>query len=163
MPEALIKWNASYDLGVDEIDGQHRSLIDLLNRVWEGIVFRVDRNDVLMVLDELERYTVDHFTKEELYMWEINYPGFNDHTKVHRQFIARIAAEKEVVIKGGHLTLNLVAFLKDWLINHILVQDKAYVEYALRKPAMVSEQIDTPNEDELIDDSLMQRFFKRVL
>jgi len=163
MPDALIKWSASYDLGVEEIDIQHRSLVDLLNQVWEGIVYRADRSEVLRVLDELERYTVDHFTEEELYMWEINYPGFNDHTKLHRVFIARIEAEKQVVIQGGDLSLNLVHFLKDWLINHILVQDKAYAEYAQRKPALASEQIDAQDNNEIVGDSLVRRIFKRVL
>lgn len=162
MTEPLVKWNASYDIGVDEIDGQHRSLVDLLNQVWEGIVRRVDRTRMLKVLDELERYTVAHFTAEELYMWEINFPGFNSHTRMHREFIARIDAEKQAVIAGGDLSLDLLHFLRDWLINHILVQDKAYADYArLASSTDAVGRASQEAEEEAREESLLKRIFRR--
>ena len=156
-----MKWNESFGIGIEEIDSQHQVLISLLNQVWEGIVRRIDSTQTLKLLDELERYTVTHFTAEELYMWEINFPDFNEHTRMHRQFVARIATEKQAVISGGYLSLGFVHFLRDWLINHILVQDKAYADYAKLASSADVEGVSQEADETVREDSLLKRIFKR--
>jgi hemerythrin len=77
-------------------------------------------------LEELERYTVTHFTAEESFMRTHNYSGFDAHKTQHDGFISRLRQEREAVEAGATLSLDMINFLKDWLINHILVQDKTY-------------------------------------
>ena len=161
MTEPLVKWDASYDLGVEVIDLQHRRLIDLLNQVWEGIVQRADLDQTLNILEELEEYTVEHFTAEELYMWEINYPGFNAHTRMHREFVARIATEKQAVMNGGQLSLNLLHFLRDWLIKHIIVQDRSYADYARRLQENLTNVNSTDVAEDIAKKSLLHKIFGR--
>ena len=42
MAEALIKWSDTYNLGLKEVDEQHKSLLDLINKIWQSII---DRNE----------------------------------------------------------------------------------------------------------------------
>ena len=42
MAADLIRWRAQYNLGLDEIDAQHQSLLELINKAWRAIVRRSD-------------------------------------------------------------------------------------------------------------------------
>ena len=75
MAADLIRWRAQYNLGLDEIDAQHQSLLELINKAWRAIVRRSDPSVVLAVIDELERYTLAHFTAEETFMRVTGYPA----------------------------------------------------------------------------------------
>lgn len=143
---ALVTWSDDFALGMQEIDEQHRVLIELINRVWVAVVKRVDRAEALPILEELERYTITHFTAEEVFMREIAYSGFREHKIEHDTFVSRIAAEKAKIAGGQPVALELVHFLKDWLINHILVGDKAYADQYRKQSS-----------------GILGRFFKRLL
>ena len=135
MAEDLLSWKSQYNLGLDEIDAQHKSLLDLINKAWLAIVQRSDQSVVLAVIEELERYTLAHFAAEETFMRVTEYPGFAEHKREHGSFIARIAKEKQRAIATGSLSLDLMYYLRDWLIDHILMSDKAYVDNTKRVKA----------------------------
>jgi hemerythrin-like metal-binding protein len=144
---SLVTWSDEFNLGMDEIDAQHRVLIDLINDVWVAVVKKPDRDEALRVLEELEKYTITHFTAEEIFMREIGYQNFDQHKEEHTKFVARVAEEKAKVVAGGPVTLGIIHFLKDWLINHILVADKEYaLEYKKRSEPT----------------SVLGKFFKRL-
>lgn len=145
MAMELVKWNHNYELGLNEIDDQHKSLFHIINKTWDAIILPADRSVVLKLLEELEIYTLAHFADEETFMRVTNYPGFDAHKLAHQNFVTRIAKEKAGVINGAHLTLDLMHFLKDWLIDHILVSDKSYAEFTRRSAKK----------------SMIGRFFKR--
>ena len=63
-------------------------------------------------------------------MQEIKYPKFNAHKKMHDQFSQRIAEEKTRVLEGSGFSLDIVFFLKEWLVKHILVSDKDYAHFS---------------------------------
>jgi len=129
MAADLIFWKTQYHLGLDEIDAQHRSLLELINKAWRAIVRRSDQSVVFALIEELEKYTLAHFAAEESFMRVTGYPGFDDHKKAHNFFIARIAEERLRATKTGALSLDLMHFLRDWLIDHIVVSDKAYIDF----------------------------------
>lgn len=143
---ALIAWSEEFALGMHEIDEQHRVLIDLINQVWGAVVRRVDHLEALRIVNELEQYTITHFLAEEVFMREIGYPQFADHKSEHDKFVSRVAEEKAKIAAGQPVALGIVHFLKDWLINHILVADKAYAEQHRKQSS-----------------GLLGRFFKRLL
>ena len=62
MTQHLIDWNSAYSIGLDEIDDQHRVLFDIINGMWASVINREKGAPLLDALDELERYTVTHFT-----------------------------------------------------------------------------------------------------
>lgn len=158
---ALVTWRSEYNLGVEEIDNQHRSLVDLVNQVWESIVFQAEWSKVLELVLRLEQYTVAHFAAEEAYMQAIAYPDLEAHKKIHQQFIARIDAEKQAALKNGRLTLGLVEFLRQWLLDHILGHDKEATEFAKKAQlTRAKEQIGSSSQGEE-PESLLKSIFKR--
>jgi len=126
--DTMIAWNDDFALGLPEIDDQHKTLFDIMNRLWSAIVTRASTEQMLSILGDLEQYTQSHFTAEETFMRVINYPDFDKHKKAHVGFIQRLAAEKKAVAEGKHFSLDLLNFLKDWLVSHIQVMDRAYAE-----------------------------------
>jgi hemerythrin len=148
MAEPLIKWSDTYDLGLEEIDEQHRSLLDLINKIWQAIVDRSDKSVVFGLLEELEKYTLAHFVAEETFMRVTDYPGFPEHKVEHQKFVARIAVEKKRALLGESLSLDLMHFLRDWLVDHILVSDREYANFI--EKAKTKER------------SLLGRFFSRL-
>lgn len=126
MTAKLIAWEDNYSIGMNEIDEQHQVLFDIINHLWEEVISRDRGAKVLSTLEELERYTVTHFTAEETFMRTHDYSGFEAHKKQHDGFIGRLRKEREAVEAGAPVSLDMINFLKDWLINHILVQDKTY-------------------------------------
>lgn len=125
----VVQWLDSYCIGLPEIDDQHQTLVDLINDLWAAIAANAPIEDSAKILGRLEQYTIAHFAAEETMMRMINYPDFENHQRAHRHFVERLQAEKARHQKGEKLSLDILHFLKDWLVNHILVNDKAYAAY----------------------------------
>ena len=127
---AIVTWNDAYSVGMLEIDEQHKALFETINRLWTVLVSgKGDNVEVLRLIGELERYTVAHFTAEEAFMTQAGYPDLAAHKVLHKNFVQRIADERQGVVQGKSLSLDLLHFLKDWLVDHILVQDQQYAAY----------------------------------
>jgi hemerythrin len=132
--ENVVQWDDSYKLGVEQIDEQHRVLFDIMNHLWSAIVRRASKDEMVQIVNELEHYTVSHFTAEEAFMQSANYSGFGEHKKLHDQFVMRIREAKAEVQQGKQISLDLLHFLRDWLVSHIMVKDRAYAnEYEQTK------------------------------
>lgn len=125
---SVVAWSNAYALGLEEIDDQHKALFDLINKLWEHLVARSPQAKVLATLEQLEHYTLSHFTAEETFMRVTGYAGFEPHKAAHAKFVARIAQEKAAIKAGQDLSFDVLTFLKDWLVDHILVADKAYAD-----------------------------------
>lgn len=127
--EELVQWTDDFGVGIAEIDEQHRGLIALINRVYAAVLEKADSAEVEDIVHALEHYTVRHFADEERYMIHARYPKFGLHKAVHDQFIERVAAEKDKLKAGFPLDIDIVHFLRDWLVNHILRMDKEFGVY----------------------------------
>lgn len=130
---ALVGWKDEFSIGLPEIDEQHQALFELINRLWTAIVRQAGTDEILKIVMDLERYTLSHFTAEETFMRVAAYPDFQQHKKEHEDFVARVARERQAVTSGKSISLDLIRFLKDWLINHILVADRKYADFHARK------------------------------
>lgn len=149
MATTLVTWNDGYALGMAEIDEQHRTLFEIMNKMWRAIVHNEKQSTMVEILHSLELYTVQHFTEEEIFMRSFDYPDFDKHILLHQHFIRKIADEKARVAKGEKPSLDLLHFLRDWLMNHILAQDKHYADYFKQQQQHASKP------------SLLGRFFKK--
>lgn len=125
----LVGWQDEFSVGIDGVDAQHRLLLDLINRLWDATVCGAPAVDLLRLIDDLERYTGYHFADEEDAMHAAGYPGLAAHCRAHQSFVRRVAGERQRVCRDGYVTLDLVRFLQDWLIQHIAVQDKHYAAF----------------------------------
>lgn len=126
----LIEWSDALSVGMDEIDNQHKTLVELLNRFHKAVIMGHDLVVIDEVLDELIKYTQIHFSLEERLMRNCNYPDYANHKKRHEQFLEQVVAFRSRVAQDDEtVTKELWSFLRLWLTQHIQGSDKQYVPY----------------------------------
>lgn len=127
---AGLSWSDSFSVGVNEIDAQHKKLIDLLNKLSDAM--RAGKgNDVLGgILNELISYTQTHFKTEERYFKQYNYPDTQAHVAEHNAFVKKVSEFKEGFDAGKlAVSIDVMKFLGDWLVKHIKGSDQKYAPY----------------------------------
>ncbi|MCL2558536.1 MAG: bacteriohemerythrin [Treponema sp.] len=130
MKQKFIEWADSLTVGVEEIDEQHKGLIDVTNNLYEayqdGAVIERFRETLQIALD----YVTNHFSTEEKIMREIRYPEYEIHCKEHDLFVAEVT--KGAASIAGNLSdtaEEFMLFLKRWIAEHITRTDKRIGEY----------------------------------
>lgn len=133
---ALMEWNDSLLVGVQEVDRQHRHLVDILNRVHSAMQAGSPQRDMMRVMQDLVSYTKYHFDTEERSMRNADYPELAEHQQKHRAMVARVEAFSAEMMSGkATVTMRLMMFLKDWLARHILETDRRFGEYVAKRQA----------------------------
>lgn len=118
-----------YLTGIALIDKEHKELFRIIGEVQHAISdeFLYDKYDeIVRLLEELKDYTKFHFQDEELYMESIHYDGLEAQKRAHDAFVTRLEEmDLEHIDENQQETLEeLLEFLTQWLVNHILNSDK---------------------------------------
>ncbi|WP_165873523.1 bacteriohemerythrin [Parasulfuritortus cantonensis] len=144
MPELveIFPWNENFSCGIQEIDDQHRKLVDLLNILVGHIAFQSEAPTLNKVFDELKAYTAYHFSTEES-IWHRHFSGDpweEWHKKAHEDFIAKVLdiKAKESEESSDEVIEEIVTFLTHWLAMHIIESDKRMAKVVLALPSGVS-------------------------
>jgi hemerythrin-like metal-binding protein len=119
-------------LAVDDgaIDHQHRQLIDAINAFHDAVLAGTAGERLGDTLSFLGLYGDLHFRDEERLMEDAAYPKLELHRRQHRLFLDQVAAFRAQIEAGGAAVAHDMArFLGSWLVNHIMVSDKAYAAY----------------------------------
>ena len=120
-----IDWSEKYSVGTKLIDDQHKTLISLVNELHEAMSIGKGKQVLSKVLQNLIDYTVSHFSTEEKYMIKFNYQWYLPHKSEHRKFVEQVSAFQKGYNDGKTaLSIEIMSFLKEWLVKHILNTDK---------------------------------------
>ena len=123
---ALMIWGPMFEVGVHEIDTQHRQLFNLANELAEAIMQRREQDILIRILAELTRYTQTHFTTEEQLMTRHQYPGAEAHRRQHQELVHQVEQLRLAVQEGQPDAADKVLKLfTGWLAEHIMHIDKA--------------------------------------
>jgi hemerythrin len=126
----LIEWTQKLSVSIEEIDKQHKQLVNLINLLYDSMKVGKGRDVLGKVLNELADYTVYHFDTEEKMLMEYMYPSYTMHKREHDNLTKQVTDIKTKFDLGDAvLTVELMIFLKDWLNNHILQADKKYSDF----------------------------------
>lgn len=120
-------WNDSYSVKVQRLDDEHKKLFAIINDLHEGMKAGRGKDVLQGVLDQLLRYTEQHFRDEEILLRQANYPELNAHVVLHQQFVNRIKAfSKEFQAGAAAISVDVLEFLRSWLAQHIMGTDHEY-------------------------------------
>ena len=123
----IITWEKKFSVENNTIDTQHKKLIDLINQLFDSMREGKSKDILENLLKALVDYTVYHFDEEEKMMKAVNYANYEPHIKIHETFVAKIKEfQQEYADGNSYISLEVINFLKDWILNHILVQDQQY-------------------------------------
>ncbi len=122
-----LEWDDKYSVGVELIDEQHKAMFTTINLLIDTINTGPEKEKIGEIIGNLVAYKKFHFETEEKYFKEFNYENAEEHIAKHREFTAKL---EEIQAKCGDdifaLAFELVDFLEDWLIDHLLTIDQQY-------------------------------------
>jgi hemerythrin len=124
---ALITWTENLSVHVPELDEQHKKLVQMLNQLHDAMQQGQGRDVLQRLLAQLVQYTATHFAAEEQLMQKANYSDFPQHKSEHDKLKSKVLDLKQRLESGeSRLTVSVLQFLQNWLVNHIQGTDKKY-------------------------------------
>ena len=130
-------WTQDLSVGNDDLDKEHQRLLAQVNVLIDAIVSGRGPVVVEPAVEFLSTYVDEHFSNEEKYMRENEYPDLETHIAIHHLFKEQYTElKKKIELRGPSedLLLDIENKLARWWIEHIGVQDKKYAVFiALRE------------------------------
>lgn len=129
-----IEWKEHEFTVFDEtLDSQHNQLIQQYNALHEVLIngsLSESTDEQATTLENMVEYAETHFKTEEKYMEDIGYPDTEKHKQTHQNFRDRINSLQRDMDQGRVvLSTTLMKFLKNWIVEHIAIEDKKYGQY----------------------------------
>ncbi len=131
---SLMAWNDSFATHVGEVDAHHKKLIGFINEIYRGIMLEKDKTMVDSTLNELVDFTVMHFGYEESLFDKYGYEESSSHKANHKTLLGQVG-DYVGRYKGGDADVSheLLSFLKNWLMKHIMGVDQKYAPFLKSK------------------------------
>lgn len=125
-------WQEEYNIGVEEIDKEHRRLFKIINKLF-AVDGEGEEEKSRWACQEGIKYfkghAVKHFADEERYMASIGYEGLERHRLIHRDFRENTLPALEEELERTNYSLDSMShFLgvcSGWLIGHTMTEDHA--------------------------------------
>jgi len=114
-----IEWNESLSVGIEEIDNQHKGLIDIINLLESSSKVAERHKICFEIVLKLKQYCDEHFMTEETYMVRYDYPMFVAHKKEHTEFIKNVLDFEMACVEFYSPYTPMLDFLKEWFVKHI--------------------------------------------
>jgi len=126
----FMPWSNSLSVNIVQIDDQHKKLVAMVNELHRAMKLKKSNSVIGSILDRLADYTVTHFGTEETLFARYGYPEEKAHVEIHRKLVAQVVdVQKKFKAGEAMVSMELMSFLKDWLINHIQGTDKKYSSF----------------------------------
>ena len=133
-----LKWTEEYSTHIHQFDNEHRLLFGLMNGLaeTENMPEPLQKQVHEQILHEIQSAFASHTLSEEAFMEEIGYPAdlLAEHRKRHEELNIRL----QDFIHRYHtysrvMSVDMLAFLHDWLVHHIVIYDRQLGEYCSAK------------------------------
>jgi hemerythrin len=135
--ESFFQWREEWVLGLEEIDRQHRLLVQAVNRLsplYQKLTLNpkgdnASRDLLIGRLNLLYGDLEQHFRDEERLMLEVAYPAYRSHAHAHVMLLAELKNYcNRIANRDEELDLGTLNSLKTWFITHML-DDRDFAEH----------------------------------
>ena len=124
----MFEWKPQYSVRIASIDGQHQNLFRMAEELAVAMSAGQGKTALSKLLDRLVQYTELHFANEERLMRLHDYPDLAAHSAEHQALTRQVLAFHSDFENGRvAMTVQVLHFLKDWLLKHIAQSDQQYV------------------------------------
>ena len=130
------KWGPQLETNIPALDDHHRGIFDCINNFCDRCDHDGGTEEVVTLLDTLDRYARKHFAYEEGLQRINKYPGLAVQQEAHASFLADLTHLKETLESTGptrQLAVATKGKLIRWLSQHIKTLDKEFVDYLCDK------------------------------
>jgi hemerythrin len=121
----MIPWTPALETGHPTIDDDHRKLIASLNELDSALKKGVGKEQVIPLVSFLNRYSREHFAREEAHMTRVNCPSAVANKQAHLDFAAKLDGWLATLQTGASLSLVLEVHRETsrWIGAHIVNVD----------------------------------------
>lgn len=121
-----LAWTDDLCVGSPAIDREHRDLVELFQRLADP-ARQDDAAFLRATLDDLVRHVGEHFEREEGIMRRHGYTDYALHRQLHGDLLDQINHFTDLMDETGAALppARIVDFVGNWLVGHILRDDKA--------------------------------------
>ena len=133
-------WKDKYELGVPQIDAQHKELFrrveSFLQALRSGDSWDEKIPKINETLEFMKKYVVEHFHDEEEYQKSVNFPGYEAHKQLHIgmvNYVQEVAKQYEQSNNNEDLMQQFGGRLLSWLINHVAAEDQLIADYVIKR------------------------------
>jgi hemerythrin-like metal-binding protein len=124
---SLVDWDPKFETGLESVDEQHRFLFKVINQHFDAMQESKGIAEMSRTLNALKSYAQFHFNEEEQLMQHHRYLRLDDHIRLHQIWVEKVAEMEQKVLEGSYLvSIEILRFMKDWITNHIEVEDRAF-------------------------------------
>jgi hemerythrin-like metal-binding protein len=133
--EEPLKWDAALDVGVKEMNDEHKVLVEFMNALNEINRKGFDKDEILRAFDRLADFAQKHFQDEEEMMQREGYPSLQEHQRLHASLLHKMVQHRQEYSRSvtGRLPGSVFDFLKLWMVSHIMIADRKYGEFIRMK------------------------------
>lgn len=126
-------WSEKYRLGIEAVDRQHRQLFQLIAKLDRLVGVQASPSELQTAFAQFVRWAEIHFASEAMLLETTGYPAVEAHVKEHAAFLDTLG--RNVGLGGSRpmaiTEAKISGLLTNWLQNHILVEDRAYLAHVL--------------------------------
>lgn len=124
-----IEWKAQYSVGNMDIDKEHQKLFHLAKQALSVGNLNNDareKSKLREIVKELFEYVGTHFTNEQNFMKQINYPELASHIKLHKNMVDLLNQLLKELNKLSikEIENNLCCFIESYFVRHIVEEDQ---------------------------------------
>jgi hemerythrin len=122
---SLIPWQDEFNIGVPEVDFEHRCLIDLINRLHAALGTNAGAEAIQEFLGELHAQISAHFALEETIMNRLGYSRLGPHKEQHEALLDGILDILDSHRQGEFVDYQdvLSERLRRWFVDHFSSED----------------------------------------
>ncbi len=125
-PAQSIVWSDDFLIGIEELDYEHRRLVEDIDTLHRDLVADVEMNRIEDTLGRIHARMQAHFALEERFMLLHEYPHYPEHKAEHERLLDEYTElmtkfEREQNLDDLEATQDV---LSKWIVNHILSSDK---------------------------------------
>jgi hemerythrin-like metal-binding protein len=121
---ALLEWKDEYATGIDDVDDEHKDLIDVINRLHELLLADDAKLTVPAFFARLIDGVSAHFALEERIMGESAYPDREAHRADHERLLDEMRDLVEAFRQAEEVdSVDLAMRLEPWFSQHFATHD----------------------------------------
>jgi hemerythrin-like metal-binding protein len=131
-----IAWKESLVLGVAAMDETHVEFVQLLAQLEDA-----DSTNALQLIDNVIAHTEAHFTQEQHWMTESQFPMIGCHLTEHEGVLGAVREARKYVAEGKVALAKVLAQeLSIWLDGHAATMDNMLAQW-LREKAYPTQKV----------------------
>ena len=133
------KWEPEYSLGIADLDGEHKNLLNLLCKIHYSMTVESERENIDGLLARLARDTKAHFGTEEKLMAESSFPELIEHKREHLKLL-KLVMSLQIWSRSSRAASAAkdLRLIRGWLIDHIRFVDRKFGEFVTSQKASVT-------------------------